>query len=89
MFPLDYWWRKKHEIPFNSLEHRKVLIEDITFEYEEEQLYKNLYDEETYILNSGQWLKTSNKQSQPINEEEAFRESLEEFKNIDLSQYDE
>jgi len=46
----DYWWRKKHNIPFNSAAHREVTQLDIAFEYFEEEMsnkaFKKLNEEE-------------------------------------------
>lgn len=35
-FPLDYWWRKKHNIPFGSPQHRRMNFIDMLVEYREE-----------------------------------------------------
>ncbi len=59
----DYWWRKKYNIPFNSIAHREANQVDIAFEFMEyqlsleatEQLKK---DEENKKLSAhGQWIK--------------------------------
>lgn len=35
-FILDYWWRKKHNIPFGSSAHREMNFIDMLIEYQEE-----------------------------------------------------
>lgn len=45
-FPLDYWYRKKYRIPFNSEKHREVSFIDIKFEYEEDLLINEQLKEE-------------------------------------------
>jgi hypothetical protein len=40
MFPLDYWWRKKHSIPYGSPAHMAVSQFDILFEYLEEKAFE-------------------------------------------------
>lgn len=37
-FPIDYWWRKKYNIPFGSKEHRAMNFIDMLIEYEENLL---------------------------------------------------
>lgn len=34
----DYWWRQKHRVAYNSLEHRSVTPLDVAFEYAEHML---------------------------------------------------
>jgi len=43
-YPLDHWYRKKYNIPFNSKKHREANIQDIYFEYMEEKLYSSIYE---------------------------------------------
>lgn len=42
MFPLDNWFRRKYNIPFNSKEHRESNQIDILFEYIEYIEYKKI-----------------------------------------------
>ena len=44
-FPFDRWWRRKYNIPFNSLEHRKMSLIDIKYEYEEERYLKKYFSD--------------------------------------------
>lgn len=39
-FILDRWFRKKYNIPFNSMKHRELNPIDIRFEYEEDLFFK-------------------------------------------------
>ena len=39
-FPLDYWWRKKYNIPFGSPQHRSMSFIDMYVEYQEELLLR-------------------------------------------------
>lgn len=56
-YPVDYWWRRKHKIAFNSSEHRACNFWDQLFEYYEDILYKKLGEEFDYELNSNDYLK--------------------------------
>lgn len=35
-FPIDYWWRKKYNVPFGSKAHREMNFIDMTIEFEED-----------------------------------------------------
>lgn len=39
-FPIDYWWRKKYNVPFGSKQHREMSFIDMCIEYEEELVIK-------------------------------------------------
>lgn len=86
-FPIDYWWRKKYNIPFNSPQHRQMSLIDIYFEYREEMLieeYRRKTEEEQEaaeneilkINNSKEVVKMTNKEIE------------EDYDNLDLSQFD-
>lgn len=34
-FPIDYWWRKKYNVPFGSKAHREMNFIDMLIEYQE------------------------------------------------------
>jgi len=87
-YPFDYWWRKKHNIPFNSPQHREMCLIDIKFEYDEEKLV-NYYIESSIVKKedrdnykeTGKWLK----KSKPTITQEALDDL---YDNLDLSQFD-
>lgn len=35
-FPIDYWWRHKHNVAFNSTAHREMSWIDMAIEYRED-----------------------------------------------------
>ena len=39
-FILDYWWRKKYNIPFNSKNHRSISPQDMLLDFIEDGLYR-------------------------------------------------
>lgn len=62
LFPVDKWWRTKHNIPFNSKEHRSTSIIDMYIEYSEElyfssSSFKSKKENFTYIPGEGNFLK--------------------------------
>jgi hypothetical protein len=77
-FILDYWWRKKYNVPFGSLKHRSMNFIDMYIEYQEEIEIKNLrekakkseeeYDENIHV-------------SQEEIDEDYEKLNLEEFNN--------
>lgn len=38
-YPVDFWWRRKYKIPFNSKKHRRHSLLDMKIEFEEDRLY--------------------------------------------------
>lgn len=80
-FPVDSWWRKKHNVAFMSQAHREVSFLDQLFEYIESQLFSK-YEKESqdkYIPNTGDFLKRPEVE---LNSVESLREQFErEFLN--------
>jgi len=87
-FPIDRWWREKHEIPFNSAQHREVSFLDMRIEWEEDRLYQRLREENRYKINSGNYFKEITKEEDQLSEQEQLKRFMEEEKEIDYSQYD-
>lgn len=81
-WPIDYWWRKKYNIPFGSEAHRKASLIQMYYEYYEEKMLKKWYsdekpeDEETSSLHK-------TKQGRKMTKQEIDND----FDNIDLSRY--
>lgn len=45
-YPIDRWWREKHNIPFNSQDHRVSNFIDQLIEREEDLLFQTIIEEE-------------------------------------------
>lgn len=56
-FPIDKWWRDKHNIAFNTPKHREISFLDQLFEYYEDQVFEEHYNSKDYQPNNGDWLK--------------------------------
>lgn len=37
-FQVDYWWRKKYNVPFGSYQHREMSLIDMAVEWREDML---------------------------------------------------
>lgn len=90
---IDYWWRKKHSVPFGSKVHLEANFIDMYFEWQEDKLYKEieLTTSDPYEPNKGQWLKLSKEEktkSNTITQEDSFNDFKKEFEELDLSKYD-
>jgi hypothetical protein len=71
-FPIDYWWRKKYNIPFGSIKHRNATFIDMFIDYEEDKLMNNLFNNTKDIKN----------------ESELSNEEIDNlFDNLDISQF--
>lgn len=81
-FPIDYWWRKKYNVPFGSSQHREMNFIDMFIEYREELLINSsvnkIDDEEnkTIGLTSESGVKVTQ------------QEIDDDFENLDLEQFD-
>lgn len=60
----DSWWRKRHNVAFNSLEHRRSCQFDIAIEYIEHRIEQNVLDDmmkqqakKEEMEKTGSWLK--------------------------------
>lgn len=78
-FPIDRWWRQKHNIAFMSPEHRQVSFIHQLIEFREDVLYnktssKKDNNNEEYIPNIGNWLK------RPYNKEDFSKFDIESFR---------
>lgn len=77
-FPIDRWYRKKHNIAFLSPEHRECSFIAQMLEYQEEKLFQEAKEEasrkDNYVPNVGQWLKESDSTEINENDIEAFRQ---------------
>lgn len=84
-WPIDYWWRKKYNVPFGSETHRKANFIQMYYEYYEEKILRKWYSQESADVES-QELESSlykTKQGKKMSKQEIDRD----FDNIDLSRY--
>lgn len=86
-FPIDYWWRKKYNVPFNSPQHREMNLIDIYLEYQEENLlkqYRERQEREKDEAENRALKIDSNKEVIKMSKKEID----EDYENLDLSQFD-
>jgi len=85
-YPLDKWYRQKHNLRFNSKEHRETTFIDQLFEYKEDLFYKRkIKDYEERIENEK--LRSKGILLKERAESSEYDESL--FNSLDLTQFDE
>lgn len=72
-FVIDYWWRRKYNVPFGSAKHREMNLLDMYIEFQEDVIINRI---SSNIESSGDDVKMSEK------------EIDEEFDKLDLSQFD-
>ena len=90
-FPIDRWFRNKHNIPFLSEEHKKCDFFTELMEFEEEKAFYELNQEkkereektQEYIPNIGDWLKAP--EGEISEQDTAFYED-QMFKMIEMEQ---
>ena len=70
-FPIDKWWRNKHNVPFGSKRHRDICPIDQLIEYKEDQIFRRLSNGiPKYDPGAGNWLNKD--ESQKIDIDRAF-----------------
>lgn len=88
-FPIDRWWRERHKIAFNSAAHREVSFLDMRFEFEEFLMNNKIIEESEYRANRSDFLKDNDISLDLRDEDEKSKEFIEEFRDLNLSQFDE
>ena len=83
-YPLDRWFRKKHNIRFNSSQHRGANLLDIYFEFIEEKIYSDAQKE--FMIQSEKDLRY--KKNGWLEERHVKFEEIK-FTDADLSLFDE
>lgn len=84
-FPIDYWWRKKYNVPFGSSQHREMNFIDMYIEFQESVVVdrtvnKIEYEDVDELLG----LNVENNDTVKLTEKEIDND----FDNLDLSQFD-
>ena len=88
-YPVDRWYREKHKIAFNSLEHRVVSFSDMRFEFEESIMFNRNERLKEYAPNKGEWLDVSSliDDDSNLTEAEKLAKYKKEFAEMNLDQY--
>lgn len=86
-FPIDYWWRKRYNVPFGSPQHREMNFIDMFIEYQEEIEIRKSIDRgdewEDEVENEALGLNTE-KEVVKVSQEEIDKD----FDNLNLEQFD-
>lgn len=86
-FPLDYWWRKKYNIPFGSQQHRDMNFIDMLIEYREDIVVNKYHSE--YIRKQEEQdnrdLGLTDKESKVVHMSQ--QQIDDDYENLDLSQF--
>jgi hypothetical protein len=88
-FYVDFWYRKRFSIPFNSAAHREACFIDMYIEYEEDRFLSQLRkereedveDKEFYDM-TGSFLKKAGTENEELTKEQ----EKEIYNNIDLKE---
>lgn len=77
-FAIDYWWRKRYNIPFGSSQHREMSFIDMAVEYREQITFMRATNEEEPPLITEEDSKVVRMTKEEIDEE---------YENLDLSKF--
>ena len=96
-FPIDRWWRKKHEVAFGSKEHFSSSRIDMTLEYVEDKIFEEISKKSEEESKDGFTEEEDNLLNKVTNTESFWKKGVErkevklteeEFDKLDLSQFD-
>lgn len=86
-FPLDYWWRRKHNVPFGSQQHRDMNFIDMLVEYREEIVINRLVKKYKTEQERKENIELGLKDGQEV--VQLSKEQIDDdYENLDLSQFD-
>lgn len=75
LYPIDYVWRKKYNVAFNSPEHRSMSFIDMLIDFEEQEMIEKS-------------IKKANNEEMDVNDVEMSVEEIDnEYDNLDLSKF--
>lgn len=86
-FSIDFWWRKKYNVPFGSSRHREMNFIDMLIEYQEELLINQMLTIDDFQdIQEDEELGLGNVPSNtvPLSQEDIDRD----YENLDLEQFD-
>jgi hypothetical protein len=81
--PIDRWWRRKHNIRFNSEEHRSMSFIDMAFEYQDDLMVKQAIKSIQEPYRPGDFLKERTPIQEVSNDDliRIFEKRIESSKN--------
>lgn len=78
--PIDRWWRAKHNIRFNSPEHRVASFIDMLLEFKEDAIYDKMFappvekdEDEIYDPEKGNYIKEQGLIDEDISNEDLIK----------------
>mgnify|MGYP000442049556 CR=1 FL=1 len=87
LYPIDFWWRKKYDIPFGSEQHLQATFIQMFFDYEEEKLMNSILakksedtDEEGFNFEKAQ-------EKSGVGKNMSQEQIDDDFDNLDVSSY--
>jgi len=81
-FPVDRWWRKKYNIPYNSAAHRETLFIDQLWDFLEDQIFEEALRCEKYVPNIGEFMRRKEYESEEEKINDFAKEAMAELEEI-------
>lgn len=86
-YPIDRYWRKKHNVAFNSEVHRQTTLLDMRIEFEEDQLFNRPKEDKSKMVYSPGTNNYLKKRAKFVKVSE--QEAKDIFDSIDITQLNE
>lgn len=85
LYPIDYWWRKKYNIPFGSEEHRQTTFLQMFYDYEEDKLIQKVIKKDSETEEGFDFEKAQKKSG--VGKNMSQQQIDDDFDKLDLSSY--
>ena len=77
-FVIDYWWRKRYNIPFGSKQHREMSFIDMAIEYREQIVFVKSQKEDNMVVEDEETNNVVHMTDKEIDDD---------YENLDLSKF--
>lgn len=84
-WPIDFWWRKKYNVPFGSEKHRQADFIQMYLDYEEDKMMRKIYESKIESPKDSRFEEQFKKSG--VGEGMTQDQIDDDFENIDLSSY--
>ena len=87
LYPIDFWWRKKYDIPFGSEQHKQATFIQMFFDYEEEKMMSKIINKKSKEDDEAGFDFEKAQEKSGVGKKMSQAQIDDDFDKIDLSSY--
>ena len=87
LYPIDFWWRKKYDIPFGSEQHKQATFIQMFFDYEEEKMMSKIINKKSKEDDESGFDFEKAQEKSGVGKKMSQAQIDDDFDKIDLSSY--